>query len=350
MSSLRSARSLRRLAIATLAIHAGCHEAPTIQTPPAETGIIGVSNPGTTVCARSPAGLTWCTAADGAGNCRIVRADIAPGTGTGPLPDTGVLVVYNILCERAGKPVDRDGAQRNGGPWLDVRCRPELCMAAPPGLLAWYTFDDVAAGSADDLPNAAPAEALLLHGAASQPGKVLGGLSLDGTSYAQGGAGKNVGTGDFTIALWLRADPSAGNDIVSLLDKRDPAPIRGYHVALYFGEPLVQLADGGINGGWYNYHSGINGLADGAWHFLAVTVERGSQQGVRWYLDGSAAGTIRDPTGRPGSLSSISPLVLGRRSISADGWFKGVLDELQIVNRVLAPAEVRNLWERQVCR
>jgi hypothetical protein len=73
----------------------------------------------------------------------------------------------------------------------------------------------------------------------------------------------------------------------TLLDKRDWRPIRGYHTVLYGNGALVQLADGGRFGGWYNYDSGIDGacLRNGAWHFLVVTVERASPQGVRWYLD-----------------------------------------------------------------
>jgi len=352
-SSSRSSLTLRTLAVAALLVHAACGDAPTAQTPPPpDAGVAGVSNPGSTVCARDAAGVTWCSVADAAGNFRITRAEAAPGTGTGTLPIAGVLTVYNPDCQGAGKAVDRGGAQRNGGDWLDVHCRPDGCAAALPGLLAWYPFDDAGADFTADQPNAAPASALALHGVTRESGRVLGGLRFSGSGWAEGAAGKNVGTGDFSIALWLRVNPNDAGAIISVLDKRVLSPYRGYHLALYFGEPLLQLADGAPPGEWTNYHSAIDAgrVADGAWHFVVVTVERAPNPAVRWYLDGATAGFVGNPFGRPGSLDSDSPLVLGRRSFSSDGWMTGMLDELQIATRVLTPAEVSALYTRHTCR
>jgi hypothetical protein len=263
-----------------------------------------------------------------------------------------VFTVYNPDCERAGVSVDRGGPLRNGGAWLDVRCRPEGCARAPQGLVAFYPFDEASGDSAADLANAADAAALRLHGVVRESGRVMGGVHLPWSTWAEGAPGKNLGTGDFSIALWARIAPGASFGLVSLLDKRDLSPIRGYHLALSGGEPLVQLADAGIFDGWYNYHSQIPGtrVMDGAWHFLAVTVARASHEGIRWYLDGAPAGMVADPTDRPGSLSSASPLFVGRRSFSNDGWMDGSLDELQIYSRVLSPDEISVLLTRQICR
>ncbi|MEA2691557.1 MAG: hypothetical protein QOJ16_944, partial [Acidobacteriota bacterium] len=95
--------------------------------------------------------------------------------------------------------------------------------------------------------------------------------------------------------------------------------------------PGLQLADGGYS----NYTSNLS-VADGLWHLVAVTVERGRQDGIRWYLDGQEVGPRADPTAHPGPLDSPAPLVLA-------AYWKGALDELILVSRALTPAEIQRL-------
>jgi hypothetical protein len=365
ITSSERPRALRTLAAAALLLFAGCggraptepprqqpetppQQPETPQQPEPDAGIAGVSNANSTVCARDAAGTTWCARADAAGAFRITRAAVPPGTGTGDLPPQGQFAVYNVDCRGAGKPVDRSGPQRNGGAWLDVRCTPEGCVAPPSGLLAWYRFDEAGGDTVADFADAAAPSTLRTQGAAARvSGRVLGGLELRGSGYAAGGADKNLGTGDFSIALWIRH--GVDGSLSTVLDKRDPGPIRGYHILLYGYEPLIQLADGGAVGGWFNYHSGFESIPDGKWHFLVVTVQRASSKGVRWYYDGVPAGNAGDPTGRQGSLDSASPLLVGRHSFHGSGM-RGAVDELQIVNRVLTPDEISTLYTRHSCR
>jgi hypothetical protein len=120
---------------------------------------------------------------------------------------------------------------------------------------------------------------------------------------------------------------------------------------VYGDEPLIQLADAGENGGWYNYHSNIHGmLGDGAWHHLVVTVDRDSPEGVRWYVDARPEGVVGDPTGRQGTLNSTAALLAGSHSFYGGGGLNASLDELQIVNRVLSPAEITDLHAHHACR
>ncbi|HST63022.1 MAG TPA: LamG domain-containing protein [Longimicrobium sp.] len=350
----------RVLAVAMLLLHAACSDrSPTVQPQPepqpqADAGISGVSSANAIVCARNAAGSAWCTRADAGGSFRITRAEALPVTGTsmgtGDLPVAGVFTVYTVDCPAGGKTVDRVGAQRNGGSWLDVRCTPDGCMAAPTGLLAWYRFDEAAGDTAADHANAAPASPLRLHGPTHTAGRVLGALDMSSpNAFAQGTADKNLGTGDFTISLWIRM---AGGQYFTLLDKRDAHPIRGYHMVISGGEPLIQLANAdGEHGGWYNYHSNMgSGMADGRWHHLAVTVERASTTGLRWYVDGLPAGEVADPTHRQGSLASSAPLRIGAHSWYSDGGWDGAVDELQIHDRALSAAEVLTLATRSYCR
>ena len=122
----------------------------------------------------------------------------------------------------------------------------------------------------------------------------------------------------------------------SILDKR-AAGIVGYHVFLYKGNVGLQLAD---SGGYRNFGSSAF-VADSHWHHFAVTVDRTQHAGVLLYLDGVLTSPTGDPTSRPGSLSNTVPLTLGNRSAGlSDAFFLGQLDEVELFNRVLGPAEV----------
>lgn len=353
----RVPRALRPAVLAALLAACG-DSSPTEQPPPSppptpvDVGITGVTNPNAIVCARNAAGTAWCSQADGAGIFRIVNGSVAPGTGTGALPVGGVLALFTVDCRNRETPVDRDGAQRNGGAWLDVSCMPQGCVAPPSGLRAWYTFDEAGGDSAMDLAHPGSADVARLSEAGHVSGRVLGGLALvSSAGHARAPASRNLGTDDFTIAMWVRLDPAAAS-WSTLLDKRDVSPIRGYHIALSGGEPLIQLADASpLDGGYYNYHSGIfDGLADGTWHHLAVTVRRSAVEGVRWYLDGRAAGVVHNPRDRQGSLDSSAPLFIGRHSYSEGTGPGGAVDELMIVGRVLTPEEIATVHARSLCR
>lgn len=234
-------------------------------------------------------------------------------------------------------------------PALEPAGQPDGCVAPPAGLLAWYRFDEAAGEMAADHANAAPASGLRLYGAWPGTGRVRSGLELAGANaYARGAADKNVGTDDFSIAFWLRLDGGSDTGFRSILDKRDGNPIRGYHLAMHGDQPVLQMADGR---GYFNYHAGIApGLMNGKWHHLAVTVRRAAADGVRWYVDGRAAGAAGDATHRPGSLDSEAPLLVGSHSFSGPTMIGGAVDELMILTRVLTPAEVSALYTRHACR
>lgn len=230
---------------------------------------------------------------------------------------------------------------------------PDGCMDPPSGLLAWYPFDETSGDTAADLGNTGGRASLQVFSGTHQPGRVLGGLTLTGYgAYAQGPASKNLSAGDFTIAVWVRIPNGGSASYVSLLDKRtETGEELGFLLSLFGGAPSLTLADGVGDPGYSTYHSWIfSGVTDGTWHHLAVTVERASNSGVRWYLDGQFAGRISDPTGRRGSLSNSAPLLVGAQSQSGPTRFDGAVDELQIFSRALAPAEVSELHTRHLCR
>jgi hypothetical protein len=234
---------------------------------------------------------------------------------------------------------------------LGIAVGPGVCVTPPSNMVAWYPFDlypywislsgPLAEG---DLANGNTATA---YGATSIPGEVADALAFDGISNyveAPDQSWLNMGTGDFSIDAWVRINSSADDSgVVVLLDKRESSPIQGYHFFLYNGLLGVQLAN---NDNFTNYVSTTAVPPDGAWHLIAVTVHR-AKNGGTWYLDNKAVGTF-DPSAYNGlSLDSTGvPLVFGKREIGlgGDGFFKGGMDELEIFNRALSPAEVLSLY------
>lgn len=145
-----------------------------------------------------------------------------------------------------------------------------------------------------------------------------------------------IGTSDFSIAFWVKM--TSGFEI---LDKRVEAEITGYSVYVYNGNVGIQLA----NGGAYNNFNSTNAVKvnDGAWHHVAITVDRDSTTGLRFYQDGSLIGTM-NPTAYQGTLSSAAPLYIAAHAFNQSSTsFTGTLDELQIYASVLSPEEIAAL-------
>jgi hypothetical protein len=177
----------------------------------------------------------------------------------------------------------------------------------------------------------------------SIPGGINGGaIRFDGsTSFISvpDAPALNFGAGDFSIDLWLRTSVNE-TSVRSILDKRASGPI-GYHLFLYQGRIGIQLAD---STGYSNYISNLF-VANGKWNHVAVTVARTSHTGIQFYLNGTPGTVTGDPTSRSGSLSNTVPLIFGTRSSAFPGAFwRGDLDEIELFNRVLQPAEVAAIW------
>ena len=237
------------------------------------------------------------------------------------------------------------------------------CDPPPTGsMVAWYTLDESGGGLSGNL-------ATGNTGVWSSPppipvstGKVGGALKFDGFSnYVEapdtivtnfgpagsatcGGGDYSTCQGDFSVDAWVNIPAQPTTD--TIVDKRDTTPI-GYSFFLitYLGGPKlgIQLGD---STGYGNYLSPkLTGLTLNAWHHVAATVRRtGSPNGViRWYLDGVAHGT--SVPGHPGSLVNKFPLRIGANGAANPGaFFNGMLDEVEIFNRVLTATEVQNIF------
>lgn len=237
---------------------------------------------------------------------------------------------------------------------------PSPCVDPPnTTMVVWYPFDETVGTTAANL--ATGNSGTLINSPTHVPGMVAGALRFDGINdYVNSPSTivTNIGPaglpqtcsgsystcgGDFSIDAWIQVNPTASLSAITITDKRSgsiPA-IKGYNFFVYQRNKLgLQLADG-VGSGYSNYLSPIiTGLA-GNWHHVAVTVSRRSPMGIKWYDNGVLIGSS-DPTvgaTRYGSLVNNSPLRIGADSWLG-GWFKGDIDELEIFNRELGPAEV----------
>jgi hypothetical protein len=228
---------------------------------------------------------------------------------------------------------------------------PPPCVAPPPSMAAWWPLDETTGTTAADIAGF-PTNGVHVNGPTPVPGMVAGALSFDGVNdYVQVAdhSSLNFGQGNLSIDAWIRTNATSGVHI--LVDKRvEAATVQGYSFFLGNGQLGFQLAQGGGSpicsnaptSSCTNYGSGVF-VANGQWRHVAVTVERGSTTGGRFYVDGVHVATF-DPTIRLGSLNNTNPLRMGSRSSSVTGPYRGILDEVELFPRVLTPLEVRNIY------
>lgn len=226
----------------------------------------------------------------------------------------------------------------------DLSCL--ACFKPPANLIGWWPLDE-ATGPVADLQGGP--SGTRIGGVSSIYGRVKGGLKLngrDGYVEVPTSIKLSLEKTDFSIGAWVRI--SSANDfsgIHVLVEKRQQDPWRGYSLFLYSGAPGLQLADG-VGSQYDNYISTTKIPADGAWHFVVVTVDRDNPAGGRFYLDGDLAGAPFNPTARQGSLGNTRPLRFGSRTVGAapSGLFKGSIDEVELFGRALTPYEVQRIY------
>lgn len=221
------------------------------------------------------------------------------------------------------------------------KCKATGCAPAPAGLAAWYPLDETSGTVAEDLQGTNDGA----HQGSPAPvaGRVGGGLSLDGTDFVSipDNAALDVGTGDFSLGAWVRTTDAYGA-IVSKRQYNLGEPHLGYSLMVNNGRLWVEISDA-VSGTYYFAPPAASPLvSDGAWHHVAVTVDRDNAIGGRVYVDGVLSHKF-DPRARAGSLSNISPLTLGRSSNINGDYLTGTLDEVQLFHRSLTPGEVQAL-------
>lgn len=228
------------------------------------------------------------------------------------------------------------------------------CLAPPPDMVAWWTFDETTGSTAVDRAGSTQNNGTYQLTPVPGPGKVAGALCFDGANdrvEAPDDPELDVDTGDFSIDTWVKTTSNQG--IITLIDKREFVPfVRGYTLFLSNGVPAFQMAIGAGSStcsnspidGCTNFSvPGTPSIADGNWHHVAVTVDRDDPQGGLFYIDGQVVPGSFNPTLRPQSLGNGAVARIATHA-QGGGTLNGCLDELEIFKRELTAAEIQALF------
>ncbi|MDN5210438.1 T9SS type A sorting domain-containing protein [Fulvivirgaceae bacterium BMA12] len=166
----------------------------------------------------------------------------------------------------------------------------------------------------------------------------------------------NFGTGDFSVAFWIKIDNAPGSD-PAILSNKDwgSGGNPGFLIALDGADdPANQhmwtsnIADGTARLDWDADDNATPNLVDGTWHFVVVSYDRDATMNV--YFDGilkqsDPEADSKDMTLVPGDISGHGlPITIMQDGTGAYGAdFAAFLDEIYIYDRVLEPSEVSDL-------
>jgi hypothetical protein len=217
------------------------------------------------------------------------------------------------------------------------------CLAPPSGMVAWYTGD----GTVNDF--FGKYNGVAQNGATFAPGMVAQAFSLNGVnqfvslpdgviSYPLSGA---TSTQPISVDTWFST--TTGGVILGQLGLGPVAPTGGGAVpAIYVGTDGFLYAQLFWKGVINPFSSAPVKVNNGAFHLVAVTYD-GSTEAV--YLDGAliASGAFTQVGYAPSYQYQIG-------TGFTPGWpggngsafyFQGLIDEVEIFNRALAPSEVQ---------
>lgn len=239
---------------------------------------------------------------------------------------------------------DLEGTYFGNGVACDAKpCEPD-CTPPPIRMGGWWPMDEVSGSTAHDV-------ILSNHGThvgspAIVPGKVGNALSFTQGSYVEvpNSPTLNPGTSDFSIDAWIRTTAGVGYwPIVTKFEGWNPTV--GWGLTLNSGGALqFRLNDGSSLG---SVVSGVF-VNDGEWKHVAITVERNSSTGIKFYVNGAHVWS-GSSLSAPGSVSNSSPMQIGGHvSGSAVAYFEGEIDEVEYFPRLLSPGEIAALYQAGV--
>ncbi|MGH9788390.1 MAG: LamG-like jellyroll fold domain-containing protein, partial [Candidatus Acidiferrales bacterium] len=225
------------------------------------------------------------------------------------------------------------------------------CVPPPPGMVSWWPLDgtdaEVAGSMAED--ETGSNHGTLAGGAAFIPGgRVAGALSLDGFSgYVRVPDHDSLDTPDgFTVDAWIYPRSHGGaRDIASKWD--DPTGQWSWIFKLHndgSGRLRIEVSRGDHNA--LGDLGGVMVLPLNAWSHVAATYDRAASR-LRLYVNGAldAEGSARFPqTAINNSATDILIGAVNGQVTSPVEHFDGLIDELELFNRELAPEEIQSLF------
>jgi hypothetical protein len=208
----------------------------------------------------------------------------------------------------------------------------ELAVTNQSSLQAWYKLDETSGDASDSSANSNTGS--LRNGPTYSAGKFGNAITLDGSNdhvRAYGYTGIN-GTAGRTVALWFKT--STANK-----------PLLQYGASgtgTLFKLSLNGSGAAVLNLGGATITSSTTGLANGAWHHLAVSFPSAANSGAaKLYVNGTGtngSGTATINTG------SATDLIIGRDGTAGSGYFNGQIDDVRFYDGEMNSTLVGQLY------
>lgn len=224
--------------------------------------------------------------------------------------------------------------------------RGDAFQAVTTNLVAYWPMNTFASNATPDASgnNNNAAQATAANQPTTAAGMFTGALAFDGTAdflSAPDAGTLNVGTGNFTVAAWVR--PS-GTSVDRVVNKWDGT--RGWLLDINTGSGgasspgflRLKMNDGTNNIDYFV----AAGLAVDAWTHVAATVDRGTDQ-LRLYANATQIGTTQNIAALTGSLANTAVLGIGNIPSNAGNHYAGALDEVRLYNATLTQAQLLTL-------
>ncbi|MBK7393685.1 MAG: VCBS repeat-containing protein [Chloracidobacterium sp.] len=255
--------------------------------------------------------------------------------------DTTKTITIKVCGDTLLEPDETFGIELSGPPPVVFGSTPrgtilnDDCTPPPSGMVAWYQAEN----NANDI--AGGYNGTLQNGTTFAAGKVGQAFSLDGTN-------DNVNIGDvdlpstFSIDAWINPDTLSG---VKFILSKDDGVARSYYVYVdASGSLYASVRNTGGQFTQYGTEAGV--ITTGSWQHIAVTYDGsgGADQKMKFYVNGVSAAAASaggyDSGGTPEN-NAVSATI----GSFGDGssLFDGLIDEVEIFNRVLTPGEIANL-------
>jgi hypothetical protein len=225
------------------------------------------------------------------------------------------------------------------------------CVPAPSGLVSWWPFDETSGTSAADIQDGNPGT--LIGGSTFTSGLVGNALSFAGVNgYVEivNAPNLNFGTGSFTVDAWVNY-PNPFTDLEYIADHGASNAVSpseaGWHVAMRGGQIEFDLRDqtGQVPGRPRGF---APAPAGGVWHHVALVVDRANNLATL-FVDGASAASAALPSGF-GSMDNNGNPAIGATNRGGaatggepGGFFKGLIDEVEIYNRALTAEEIADI-------
>lgn len=209
------------------------------------------------------------------------------------------------------------------------KCRTQTCVAAPPGVLAWYkgenSTSDFQGGHSASAPN----------GVSYVAGEVGQAFSFAGNQYLVAADNPAVHGPSYTVGGWFRLDSSGG---VQCFVCKPVGPGTSDSFALFASGGTLYFAASTAA----SDHSASTGVAPavGQWFHFAETYDAATQTATA-YVNGVASGTINTAVEFDGQ-----PLYIGADTDNGppQTFLNGAADEVQVYNRALSPTEIAAIY------